>query len=204
MISLLYLIISAVVVLADKLFKLWVSTNMETGQVIQLIPGVVRLTYIRNTGAAFGMLADMRWLLIVFSIAGVLALLYVLIKFKMGAFGKICVAAILGGGVGNALDRIFEGSVVDMFEFEFVRFYVFNIADIFVTVGVIAFCVYYIVYISKQEKLSVAKAESISAAVIDEESHDETHEYTEAEILNEYHMENLLNEEERDEGNGKG
>ena len=118
----------------------------EVGDV-PLIKGVFHLTYVENTGAAFGMLKDTRWLFMIISaVAVVLISVYLIFTYKKTKpFFAICLAAIAGGGVGNMIDRITAGFVVDFLNVELIHFPVFNIADSFVTVGAFALIIYLIV-----------------------------------------------------------
>ena len=102
----------------------------------KLIPGVFHLTYVENKGAAFGMLADHRWVFIVISTVAIIALVaYLFIKKPHDKLLCISLALIAGGGIGNMIDRIFRGFVVDMIDVACIRFYVFNVADSAVCIG---------------------------------------------------------------------
>ena len=131
------------IVAVDQLSKLLVVRNIPFNTQVPLLPGLVHLTYVRNTGAAFSMLSGARWLFLglVVVFLAVLALL-----IKRGVLQEPvelwCMAAIAGGAVGNAIDRAVSGSVVDMIEVEFIRFAVFNVADCFITCGAILFVIY--------------------------------------------------------------
>ena len=140
-----YILFPAVVILADQLFKYWITTKLAEGGAIVLIEGLISLIYVENTGAAFGILKNMRWLLIVFAVVGILAIIYILLTHRGHFLSKLGLAAVLGGAIGNLLDRIVLGYVVDMFRLEFMDFAIFNIADIFITVGGIVFIVWYII-----------------------------------------------------------
>lgn len=97
---------------------------------------VLHLTYVRNEGAAFGMFADHRWVFMTFSTIAIIGLGIYLFGFsKDGKWAKISLAMIIGGGIGNMIDRIWLGYVVDFIDFTLINFAVFNVADSFVTVG---------------------------------------------------------------------
>ena len=129
----------------DQLVKFLITTNLSLGSTVELIPGMIQLTYVRNTGAAFSMFSGMRWPLIAITVAVTLALILILATKKIThPFGVWSLVFIIGGAVGNLIDRIFLGYVVDMFEPTFINFAVFNVADIFVVCGGIAFCIYYL------------------------------------------------------------
>ncbi|MDR3209884.1 MAG: signal peptidase II [Oscillospiraceae bacterium] len=144
----LFFIFAALIALADRLLKLWAASALDFGQVRPLIPGVLELTYAENTGAAFSMLADKRWLLIAVSAAFVALIIYLLLRYEYGNLGRWAAAAVLGGAVGNLIDRVLTGRVVDMLEFTFIRFAVFNIADVFITLGGLLFLVHFIFFSS--------------------------------------------------------
>ncbi|MDR0446053.1 MAG: signal peptidase II [Oscillospiraceae bacterium] len=138
----LYFIFAGLIVLLDRLFKLWIARTLDPGQVIELIPGILRLTHTENTGAAFSILSDMRWLLVTLSSAAVLALVLMIIFYKRDGFARFATASILGGAVGNLIDRIDTGRVIDMFEPLFVNFAVFNVADVFIVLGGVALLIH--------------------------------------------------------------
>lgn len=141
----LYLFFSAVIVIADQIVKRWAVINLKGQGTIDFIPGILNLYYAENTGAAFSILKDQRWVFIVVSIIASLFISYLIISKKISSpLGLIPLSMVLGGAVGNLIDRIYAGFVVDMFEFAFVRFAIFNVADIFITVGGILFCIYYL------------------------------------------------------------
>lgn len=143
----LYFSIIAFVIAADQISKLFVLKYLKEVGDVPLIKGVFHLTYVENKGAAFGMLKDARWLFMIISaVAVVLISVYLILNYKKTKpFFAICLAAIAGGGVGNMIDRIGTGFVVDFLNFELIHFPVFNIADSFVTVGAFALIIYLIV-----------------------------------------------------------
>lgn len=129
----------------DLLTKQIVLANLAEGQTVEWIRGVVHFTFVRNEGAAFGMLADHRWVFMVFSSLAIVGLGVYLFRFcRADRLTKISLAFIIGGGIGNMIDRIAFGSVVDFIELPFLwlpvlnmYFPIFNVADSFVTVGVV-------------------------------------------------------------------
>ena len=147
-----YLIIVCIIAAGDQFFKHWIASNIEIGGEMELIPGLIRLTHIENTGAAFSSFSDMRWPLV--AVTGVCVILIVayMCKTKLGKAVRIPLALVLGGAVGNLIDRVFNGYVVDMFEFEFVRYAVFNIADAFINIGAILFVILYLVKSHQRDK----------------------------------------------------
>ena len=127
------------IVAVDQCTKFLVLENIPLFADVPLLPGVVQLTYVQNTGAAFSMLQGKQWLFaLVFALLTAL-LLYEYFK-KPQPFTSLerwCIAAIYGGGLGNMIDRLRLGYVVDMIETQFIRFPVFNVADCFITCGCI-------------------------------------------------------------------
>ena len=124
--------LAAVVIAADQLVK-WLSSAL--GRDVILIPGVLNFTYAENTGMAFSMLSGHSWLLGVFSAAAIALGWWILKGYRLGPVSRIAAMLMLGGAVGNMIDRLFRGYVVDMFEALFVEFAVFNVADAALTIG---------------------------------------------------------------------
>lgn len=131
------------IVAADQLFKLWVVGNIPLYQQIPAIDGLFHLTYVQNTGAAFSSFQGQLWLFIAIFAVLTVAVIWEFTTKKMGfsSFERWCIAAIYAGGLGNMIDRLRLGYVVDMIEVEFMNFPVFNIADCFITCGCIAMIV---------------------------------------------------------------
>ena len=147
----LYVIVSLVILLADRGLKYWVSVNIPikaTGtDCVTVLPKVLRLTDVQNEGAAFSILQGQRWLFVAVTVVFVVAVIFLLNREIInGSFGRWMLVLVLAGAVGNGIDRAVYGYVIDMFEVLFIRFPVFNIADIFITVGGLLFCVYIFVH----------------------------------------------------------
>ena len=127
------------IVAADQITKYLTVANIALYQDVPFIPGLLQFTYIRNTGAAFSSFEGQQWLFaLIFALFTVLVIWEYKTK-KMGflPFERWCVAAIYGGGLGNMIDRVRMGYVVDMIETTFMEFPVFNVADCFITCGCI-------------------------------------------------------------------
>ena len=139
----LYAIAAVAALIADQALKYWVTANIELVDGFKpLIPGFIRLSNIQNSGAAFSFLEGARWLFVVLCVIFVAAVIWLLIKRIIATPGARWAAVfIMAGALGNCIDRVISGYVVDMLEFEFVRFPGFNLADIFITVGAIVFCI---------------------------------------------------------------
>ena len=138
------LLISALVILADRLSKIWITNHLELGGAIPVIPHVFRITHVLNDGAAFSLFADsaspehVRWGLIAFSTAAALAVLIALIKMgRRFTMTTLALALVLGGAIGNDYDRIRFASVVDFLEVHIVHYHWpdFNVADSAIVVG---------------------------------------------------------------------
>ncbi len=136
MLPYLALFLSAVLVLADQLIKAAVQRWLMPVGDFPLIDGVLHFTYLENRGMAFGMMQGQRWLLIWVT---AIVLLVLIAAVMMGKIKKpatlFTVAVIIGGGVGNLIDRIYKGYVVDFIYVKIVDFAIFNFADICVTCG---------------------------------------------------------------------
>jgi signal peptidase II len=150
-----YFIISALIVMLDQTVKYFITLNIAPGAIVDVIPGVIHLTYQENTGAAFSFLSDMRWVLVGVSAVVIVLIVLGMIRYKdkIGPVGKLSLAAVLGGAVSHLIDRAVLGYVVDFFEFEFVSFAVFDVADCFITIGGITFCIWYLLHTSKNDDL---------------------------------------------------
>ena len=127
------------IIAADQLSKLWVVENISLHTAVPVLDGVFHLTYVQNTGAAWSMLEGMIWL---FALIFLLFTALVVWEFwkktlPFTPLDRWCIAAIWAGGLGNMLDRLRLGYVVDMIEVEFIRFPVFNVADCFISCGCI-------------------------------------------------------------------
>lgn len=135
------------VVLLDQFVKLWSINVLEPMGKLPVIEGVFNLRYVENTGAAFSMLEGKTAFLIIVPAIACIAMIYLLasrrIKSKIGSWA---IALVLAGAMGNLIDRIIRGAVVDLFDFELINFPVFNVADIAVTIGAVLFFVYVIFF----------------------------------------------------------
>ena len=139
---------AAGIVVVDQVTKLLVLANIPLFADIDAIPGLFHLTYVQNTGAAFSSFEGMRWLVVLlFAVLTVLILVeYFKKRMPFSPFERWCIAAIYGGGLGNVIDRVRLGYVVDMIEVDFMNFPVFNVADCFITCGCIALIVHMVFF----------------------------------------------------------
>ena len=161
-----YVFVILLCVALDQALKLWTVANLELYGAAPLLPGIVELRYIQNTGGGFSILTGHTWLLAA-ATAAVMIVMAVLLyrKYFPHPWGMWTLTLILGGGLGNLIDRVRLGYVVDMFNLQFMNYPVFNIADIFVVCGTIGFAAYYLLYHDKvmkaknEEKLTEETAE---------------------------------------------
>lgn len=135
-----YYVIALIVFLVDQGSKWLVKTNMDLGQQISVIGDFFYITSHRNRGAAFGILQDQRWFFIVVTIIVVVALVWYIQKIKSqpDKLLPLALSLVLAGAIGNFLDRLLMGEVVDFFKFNFgsYTFPIFNVADSAIVVGV--------------------------------------------------------------------
>ena len=130
-------IIVALIVL-DQLVKAYVVQNIALGEVKTWIPNLVSLTYLQNRGAAFSILQDQQLLFAVITLVVVVGAIWYLHKHMEDSLWMVLgLTLIIAGGLGNFIDRISQGFVVDMFHLDFINFAIFNVADSYLTVGVI-------------------------------------------------------------------
>ena len=153
-------VFSALVVVLDQLFKRWITITLAVGDHKDVIPSIINLTHVENYGAAFSILSGKRWLLAAVMFVAIIIIVAILLRYTEGFWGTLGLAAVLGGAVGNLIDRVFVGHVVDMFEFKFIEFAIFNIADIFITLGGLTFLIFFIVTSFKSSKNTEEAADS--------------------------------------------
>ncbi len=147
-----YALLLAACVAGDQLLKYWVVNHLEIGQSAAFLPGLVRLTRLHNTGAAWGSFSGSTALLTAVTAVLLIAVAWlVLKKIVRHPLGLCAAMLVLGGGIGNMIDRICRGYVVDMFDLEFMDYPIFNLADCFVVVGVILGAIYYLWFYDKYD-----------------------------------------------------
>ena len=149
----LYALLAAALVALDQLVKFLVRSNIGLGESAPFLPHVLQFTYVQNTGAAFSLLEEHTWVLTLISLGASILLAVLLFKKVFPhPFAMTCLSVVLAGAVGNLIDRAFLGYVTDMFQTLFINFAVFNVADICVVCGGIAFCAYYLLFHGKEDK----------------------------------------------------
>ena len=136
----------------DQLVKYWVVAHLAVGETAPLLPGFVELLRLHNYGAAWSSFSGMRYLLIALTSMLMVFLAVLLIKkIVRHPLGLTAVTLTLAGGIGNLIDRIRLGYVVDMFNFQFISYPVFNVADMCIVFGVILLLVYYLFFYEKYD-----------------------------------------------------
>lgn len=161
-----YAIAVVLVLIADQALKYWVSLNIELNVGEQaLIPGVIKLVNIHNSGAAFGLLSggSWRWVFVVIAVVFTVVVIYALKRDLIhGKLGRWAAVGVLAGSIGNCIDRVAYGYVVDMFKFEFLGDSrlnaIFNVADVFISCCGVLFCLY-IIFGGEKEHADVDEAE---------------------------------------------
>ena len=139
---------AAGIVAADQITKYLTVANIALYEDVPFIPGLLQLTYVQNTGAAFSSFEGQQWLFAIIFLVFTIGVIWEFRKNTMGftPFERWCIVAIYGGGLGNMIDRVRLGYVVDMIETTFITFPVFNVADCFITCGCIALMAHLILF----------------------------------------------------------
>lgn len=123
----------------DQLVKYLIHAKMKVGESIELIKGIFSITYVQNEGAAWGSFSGKRIFLLILTIAILIGAIIIYIKMaRQNSFKalRVCTVFLISGAIGNIIDRIIHGFVIDMFDFKLIDFPVFNVADIYVTCSV--------------------------------------------------------------------
>lgn len=130
------LIVVVLSVVLDQLSKYLAVTYLTQIDTFPVIENVLHFTYVENRGAAFGMLSGHRWVFMVASIVGIIALaVWLAVSKTKNRWMQCAIALVIGGGIGNMIDRVRLEYVIDFIDCRFIDFYVFNIADSCVCVG---------------------------------------------------------------------
>lgn len=147
-----YLLVLLALVGADQALKWWTVTHLALGESAPFLPGLMRLTRLHNTGAAWSSFSGSTALLVAVTVVLMAAVAYLLVRrIVRHGLGVAACLLIIGGGLGNMIDRIARGFVVDMFELTIFQYPIFNLADCFVVVGAILGAVYYLFFYDKYD-----------------------------------------------------
>ena len=131
-----WLIIALLTIILDQLSKALIVANFSLTDHFTFVPGLFDIVYVRNTGAAFSILANHTWILGTISVLFSIAIIIYMLKTKpTDKFSIISAGLLLGGALGNGIDRVLRHYVVDFIELTLFRFPVFNLADVAITVG---------------------------------------------------------------------
>ncbi|MBR3791346.1 MAG: signal peptidase II [Clostridia bacterium] len=148
----LWSLIVVLIIAVDQLSKYWVVNNIGMRDSVSVIPKVIDFVYVKNTGAAFSFLSDKNYGIVILSIISVLfsvGVILFMIKYRpKNKLLSVSLALMLSGAIGNVIDRIFRGYVVDFIEMIFIDFPVINIADIAITFGA-AMIIIYVLFFDK-------------------------------------------------------
>lgn len=137
MLNAMFLAIAALLVGVDQVTKLWAAATLQNSDAIVWIPGVFELRYCENRGVAFSMLEGMRWLFIPLTLLVSILMLVMLFRSPLRKYHTfdVAVTLVLAGGIGNLIDRVLYGYVIDFLYFKLINFPIFNFADCCVVVG---------------------------------------------------------------------
>lgn len=147
------LVVTAILVVIDQITKYIALSSLKPIGSMSFIKGFMDFTFVENRGAAFGILEGQRWFFVVATIVISAVIIYAFVKMPKKneyKYMKLALVLILAGAFGNVIDRLFRGYVVDFFEFTFIDWPVFNVADIYVVVGTIIFA-FLILFVIKDE-----------------------------------------------------
>lgn len=138
-----YLILTTILVVIDQLTKYLTVQNIGLHEIIEIIPNVVSLTHIRNTGAAFSILEGQMLFFYIVTLAVIIFLIYYMhTEAQNNKILGLLLAIVLAGTIGNFIDRLLYQYVIDMIKLEFVDFAIFNVADSYLSVGVVLLFIY--------------------------------------------------------------
>ena len=147
-----YIVTILLCIAADQAVKFWTVANLELFETKPLLPGLVELCYVQNTGGGFSILTEHTWLLTAVTVVLMIVVAWAMVKklFPHPA-AMWTMTLILGGGLGNLVDRVRLGYVVDFFYFRLINFPVFNVADCYVTVAAAALVFLLLFYYKESE-----------------------------------------------------
>lgn len=136
-----YWLLAILLVGIDQWVKHWTTANLVLGQTKSILKNILSITYLQNDGAAWSILTGQRWLFVLIAIIAIILITVLMVRFKTQWKYLLGLALVLAGTVGNLIDRIMNGYVVDMFQLDFVNFPIFNCADLFLTIGIVGLAI---------------------------------------------------------------
>lgn len=161
-----YAIVAVIILIIDQAVKYWTTLNLAENATQDFIPNILELTNVHNDGAAYGLFSGegARWIFVGLTVVFAILIIYLLSKDVIsGKMGKWTIVMVLAGGLGNCIDRVINGYVVDMFHFQFPVFGrdypVFNVADMFISVCGVLFCIW-LIFHKREPKAAVDAAAS--------------------------------------------
>lgn len=148
------IVFTAILIIIDRVSKILAAKYLAGGGAVVVVPHLLGLRYLENTGMAFSLLSGKTvFLAVVTALALIIMAYFIFIKKAGQPFEHFCFILIFAGGIGNLIDRVFQGYVIDYFEFLFMDFAIFNVADVYVCTGVGLYALYVLVteYIKKEK-----------------------------------------------------
>ena len=121
----------------DQLVKHWVVASLALGQSFSVVDGILSITRINNTGAAWSILSGHQFVFVITAILAAILVTYFIVTYWSNVPYRIGLGLLLAGTLGNVIDRIFNNHVVDMFQLDFINFPIFNCADMYLTFGIL-------------------------------------------------------------------
>lgn len=146
-----YALIIIALLAVDQISKLLVLNYLPQVSTVPIIGDIFHLTYVENRGAAFGLFQNNQIVFVIIASLAAIYGIYYLCTKKVHIVGRIGIMMLISGALGNLIDRLRLGYVVDFLDFRIVWQYVFNIADVFVVVGTILLCIYILIFESKEK-----------------------------------------------------
>jgi len=154
MINFIYVLLAFICIAVDRISKIYISTHFEIGESLPVINDVFHITYYLNNGAAFSILKGRVSFLVCFTIIVLAAIVgFVILKKPKSKLLMVSITLIFSGAIGNLIDRMTTGQVVDFLDFTLINFPIFNFADCCVVVGAIVLCIYS--FITPEDKKNV-------------------------------------------------
>jgi len=148
----LYAVMAAALLALDQWVKNWITVHLALGEGMAFLPGFLELRTVHNFGAAWSSFSGMRWVLVGVNLVIVLAILFALVRrLVRHPLGRLAGSLVIAGGLGNIIDRVRLGYVVDMFNFQFIHYPVFNVADMCVVSGAILGAIYVVWFYEKYD-----------------------------------------------------